>query len=84
MLQHQKQPDAQVSYTAKRGFHMLCQQPGAKGPDGQEGPALPRAFVEMERKGRGQVQAPLRCSLTLRLVEAVKQSCDDQGRSSDG
>lgn len=37
---------------------MLCQQPGQTAPDGREVPALPRSFIDMEKKGRLQACVP--------------------------
>lgn len=45
----------QVSYAARRGFYMVCPQPGATNKAGEQNPALPRSFIQLDAKNRHNV-----------------------------
>ncbi|DBA95622.1 TPA: hypothetical protein ACH3X3_013469 [Trebouxia sp. C0006] len=44
-----------VSYAARRGFYMVCPQPGAINKAGEANPALPRTFIQLDAKNRHNV-----------------------------
>lgn len=53
---HKAMPAAlQVSYTARRGFYLVCPKPGASDKSGATIGPLPRAFIQLESRNRHSV-----------------------------
>ena len=42
----------QVSYTARRGFFLVCPKPGVTDKSGAVNAPLPRAFIQLETRNR--------------------------------
>ena len=45
----------QVSYTARRGFYLVCPKPGITDKAGDITRPLPRSFIQMESRNRHSV-----------------------------